>query len=194
MSLVEPVRGGKREGAGRKSKFSEPTSPIRLPISLILEIKEKLKRNNREIEITDIHKFEAFTKVQIPVASWGVQAGFASPAQDHIDKTIDLNEQLIHNQNATFIVRVNSLSMFDAGLDVGDSLIVDRSLDAQNNDIVIAYIDDGFTVKRLQIDSSGVWLKAENKSDPELYPNIYPKDGQELMIWGVVTGVYKKFR
>ncbi|MFY2513938.1 LexA family protein, partial [Acinetobacter soli] len=82
------------------------------------------------------------------------------------------------------------LSMLNAGIDIDDELIVDRSLDAKHQDIVVALIENDFTVKRLMIDESGRWLKAENPD----YKNIYFNEGQELIIWGVVTFILKNAR
>lgn len=130
------------------------------------------------------------TQMLIPYALEKINAGFPSPAQDYIDKVLDMNEHLIKNETATFIVKVASLSMLNAGIEIDDELIVDRSLDAKHGDIVVALIDNDFTVKRLMIDESGQWLKAEN---PE-YKNIYLADGQELIIWGVVTHIIKMTR
>ena len=105
--------------------------------------------------------------------------------------TLDLNEHLIKNPAATFIVRVNSLSLINIGIDIGDELIVDRSLEAKHWDIVIALVDNEFTVKRLMCADDGVcWLKAENPD----YDDIHFSEGQEFIIWGVVTRVLKSFR
>ncbi|EPH31056.1 Error-prone repair protein UmuD [Acinetobacter gyllenbergii CIP 110306 = MTCC 11365] len=101
-----------------------------------------------------------------------------------------MNEHLIGNECATFIVKVGSLSMKNAGIDIDDELIVDRSLDAKHDDIVVALIDNDFTVKRLKIEPEGSWLKAEN---PE-FEDIHLFDGQQLIIWGVVTFILKKAR
>ncbi|WP_151794646.1 LexA family protein [Acinetobacter soli] len=130
------------------------------------------------------------TLLSIPYAIEKISAGFPSPAQDYIDKALDMNEHLIKNECATFIVKVGSLSMLNAGIDIDDELIVDRSLDAKHQDIVVALIDNDFTVKRLMIDDSGRWLKAENPD----YKNIYFNEGQELVIWGVVTFILKNAR
>ncbi|MDC4276354.1 translesion error-prone DNA polymerase V autoproteolytic subunit [Acinetobacter baumannii] len=130
------------------------------------------------------------TQMFIPYALEKINAGFPSPAQDYIDKALDMNEHLIKNETATFIVKVASLSMLNAGIDIDDELIVDRSLDAKHGDIVVALIDNDFTVKRLMIDESGQWLKAENPD----YKNIYLLDGQELIVWGVVTHIIKMTR
>lgn len=185
---MNSTHGGSRAGAGRKK--SEETKVIRVPESKILDIKEYLKSLKKENEITDIHQFDPVTKIEIPLVTERVQAGFPSPAQDYIDKKLDLNDFLINNANATFIVRANSLSMLNTGIDINDALIVDRSIEPQHRDIVIACVDNEFTVKRLIIDAKGCWLKAENEG----YPDIHPQEGQQFEIWGVVTNVIKKFR
>ncbi|MGK8800935.1 LexA family protein [Acinetobacter seifertii] len=130
------------------------------------------------------------TQMLIPYALEKINAGFPSPAQDYVDKALDMNEHLIKNETATFIVKVASLSMLNAGIDIDDELIVDRSLDAKHGDIVVALIDNDFTVKRLMIDEKGQWLKAENPD----YKDIHLLDGQELLIWGVVTHIIKMTR
>ena len=157
--------------------------------SQIIEIKNNLRREYFS-DIGSISLIEPSIRMQISVAIEKVSAGFPSPAQDYIDKKIDMNEHLIQNECATFIVRVASLSMINAGIDIDDELIVDRSLEAKHRDIIVALVDNDFTVKRLMMDETGIWLKAEN---PE-YSNIYLNDGQQLEIWGVVTFVLKNTR
>ncbi|EKF44674.1 TPA: LexA family protein [Acinetobacter nosocomialis] len=194
--------GGARENAGRKAQFNEPTKVIRVPESQVNFIKNWLLNNVKTDNQTD---FTSKLKIQqvhpnndkiyhIPLATERVAAGFPSPAQDDIEQALDLNEYLIRNENATFIVKANSLSMLDAGIDIDDPLIVDRSVPAKSGDIVIALIDNDFTVKRLMIDTQfqppKVWLKAENPD----YQNIYIEEGQELVIWGVVTYNLKRMR
>lgn len=186
-------RGGSREGAGRKAIYDEPTKVIRVPASRIIEIKNYLIKNkNKSIdEISSIHQIEARTHVQIPMAAEKVSAGFPSPAQDYAEKLLDMNEMLVHNKAATFMVKVASLSMRDAGIDIDDELLVDRSIQAKHKDIVIAYIDNEFTVKRLMIeDNQDHWLKAENPD----FSDIHLKEGQEMHVWGVVTYVIKSFK
>lgn len=158
--------------------------------SQIIEIKNHFRREYFS-DIESISLLEPTTRMSISVSIEKVSAGFPSPAQDYIDKKIDMNEHLIQNECATFIVKVASLSMINAGIDIDDELIVDRSLDAKHRDIIVALVDNDFTVKRLMIDEDGkVWLKAEN---PE-YSNIYLDDGQQLEVWGVVTFVLKNTR
>lgn len=194
--------GGARENAGRKAQFNEPTKVIRVPESQVNFIKNWLLNNVKTNNLTDFNSKLNFQAVHpnndkiyhIPLATERVAAGFPSPAQDDIEQALDLNEYLIRNENATFIVKANSLSMLDAGIDINDPLIVDRSIPAKSGDIVIALIDNDFTVKRLMIDTQfqppKVWLKAENPD----YQNIYIEEGQELVIWGVVTYNLKRMR
>ncbi|MGQ1300562.1 LexA family protein [Acinetobacter baumannii] len=194
--------GGARENAGRKAQFNEPTKVIRVPESQVNFIKNWLLNNVKTDNQTDFTSKLKIQKVHpnndkiyhIPLATERVAAGFPSPAQDDIEQALDLNEYLIRNENATFIVKANSLSMLDAGIDIDDPLIVDRSIPAKSGDIVIALIDNDFTVKRLIIDTQfqppKVWLKAENPD----YQNIYIEEGQELVIWGVVTYNLKRMR
>ncbi len=156
----------------------------------IIQIKPYLTQSIALSDVMSIKLVVPTTHMLVPYALEKINAGFPSPAQDYIDKALDMNEHLIKNETATFIVKVASLSMLNAGIEIDDELIVDRSLDAKHNDIVIALIDNDFTVKRLMIDETGKWLKAEN---PE-YKNIYLSDGQELIIWGVVTYILKNTR
>ncbi|MFA3047573.1 LexA family protein [Acinetobacter pittii] len=148
----------------------------------IIEIKPHLNAGKALSEVESIKLVSPSTFFSIPLAIEKVSAGFPSPAQDYVDRTLDMNEHLIKNEEATFIVRVASLSMLNAGIDIDDELIVDRSLDAKHNDIVVALIDNDFTVKRLMIEEKR-WLKAENPD----YADIHLNEGQELIIWGVVT-------
>ncbi|AWL18615.1 DNA polymerase V [Acinetobacter nosocomialis] len=156
----------------------------------IIQIKPFLQKSLVLSEVMSIKLVVPSTHMLVPYALEKISAGFPSPAQDYVDKALDMNEHLIKNATSTFIVKVASLSMLNAGIDIDDELIVDRSLDAKHGDIVIALIDNEFTVKRLMIDEKGQWLKAENPD----YKNIYLADGQELIIWGVVTHIIKMTR
>jgi DNA polymerase V len=199
---IEFEHGGVRVNAGRKAQFSEPTKVIRVPESQVDFIKSWLLNNVKTDIRSDlsaslkVHNVQAKNDrvYRIPLATERVAAGAASPAQSHVDQALDLNEYLIRNENSTFIVKANSLSMLDVGIDIDDPLVVDRSLAAKSGDIVIALIDNDFTVKRLMIDHHfnppKVWLKAENPD----YQNIYITEGQELLIWGVVTYNLKPMR
>lgn len=129
-------------------------------------------------------------KTELTYFSVSVSAGFPSPADGLIEKSLDLNEYLIKNPPATFLVRVSGDSMIKAGIFDQDILVVDRSLDAKNNDVVIAVINSEFTVKRLKIEGKKIWLLPENEN----YAPIEILDGMDLVIWGVVTNTVHKFR
>jgi DNA polymerase V len=125
--------------------------------------------------------------IQLPLYQ-SVAAGFPSPADDYLQKRLDLNEYCIRNQAATFFVQVEGDSMVGAGIYAGDILIVDRSLEHQAGDVVIAYLDGGFTVKRLQQAAGRWYLKPENAR----HQAIELREGMEVIIWGVVTYVIHK--
>ena len=126
---------------------------------------------------------EKRTSIRLPLVSASVEAGFPSPADDHLERGIDLNEELISHPAASFLLRVNGESMRDANIHSGDVLIVDKSLTPVDRKIVVAMIDGNFTVKRFRMRGDRVFLEAEN---PEFNP-IEVTDGQELTIFGVVT-------
>ena len=125
------------------------------------------------------------TTVKLPMVLFEstVMAGFPSPAADHSQKRIDLNEHLLLHRDASFIFRVRGNSMVGVGIFDGDTIIVDRSIEAKHNHIVLAIVDEEFTIKRLYKRGKVVRLLPEN---PAFAP-IEFKDGQELRIWGVVT-------
>ena len=134
--------------------------------------------------------FEARTKLRIPLASAIVQAGFPSPADDHMEKSLDLNEHLVSNPASTFFVRVRGNSMQDAGIEGGDILVVDRSITPGDRQIVIAMLDGEFTVKRLRKRGKRVFLEAANTD----FSPIEISENQELIVWGVVTFVIHQAR
>ena len=114
-----------------------------------------------------------------------VTAGFPSPASDYVDKSIDLNEILIKNKVATFLVRALGDSMIEAGIFSGDILIIDKSITPANKNIVVAILNGEFTVKRFVKDRNRIFLQPENKK----YKNIEISDEDDFKIWGVVTFV-----
>lgn len=127
--------------------------------------------------------FEKRTSLKLPRVSASVEAGFPSPADDHLERGIDLNEELIRNPAATFLVRVKGESMRDAGIHSGDTLIVDKSVTPADRQIVVAMIDGEFTVKRFRKVNGRVFLEAANDS----FAPIEVGENQELTIWGAVT-------
>ena len=126
---------------------------------------------------------EAITRTS-PVA-----AGFPSPAEQYIESPLDLNELLVHRPAATFFVRAAGDSMTGAGIRPGDILVVDRSLEARDGSIVIACVDNEFTVKFLRSDGERWYLQPANRK----YKPITFSEGMELRIFGVVTAVIHQF-
>ena len=120
-----------------------------------------------------------------------VEAGFPSPADDYLEGELDLNELLIQNGPATFFVRARGESMNGdhPTIQDGDLLVVDKSRTPKTGDVVIAFLDGAFTVKRLRSTEQGVWLLPENKT----FPEIRVEDGQEFCIWGGVTARISQF-
>ncbi len=133
--------------------------------------------------ISGIYGFEPKSKVVRPLFLSNVSAGFPSPADDYIDRQLDLNEYLIANPAATFFVRVAGDSMIDAGINNNDILIVDRSVEPISGKIVIAVINGELTVKRLFKSAAACFLIAENSN----YPDIEIDKNMDLEIWGVAT-------
>ena len=125
---------------------------------------------------------------QIPYITEGVSAGFPSPATDFMETNIDLNKELSENPLATFYIKVKGNSMIDAGINDKDVLVVDRSLEPQNNKIAICCIDGEFTVKRIQVEKDCLYLMPENPN----YEPIKVTEENQLIIWGMVTYVIKK--
>lgn len=120
-----------------------------------------------------------------------VAAGFPSPADDYVDHPIDLNERLIPNPPATFLIRVAGDSMCDAGIHHGDVLIVDRSLTARDGKIIVARYEGCFTVKRFLREPHKIVLMPENPLYPPI--EIGEEQADDLDIWGVVTGVIREY-
>lgn len=96
---------------------------------------------------------------------------------------------LVQHPQATYLLRVAGLSMKEYGIDEGDLIVVDRALEARHGCIVVAILDNEFTVKMLHQVNGLFRLKAGNRT----YPDIVPKEGQTLEIWGVVTACVKRF-
>lgn len=166
------ARGGKREGAGRKHNYGEATKVIRIPESMISDVKQYVESKGS--------KYPLFLST--------VPAGFPSPADDYIDKHLSLDEYCIENPTSTFFLKVSGDSMIEAGIFPDDLLIVDKSLEPKHNKIVIAVLDGELTVKRLSISGGKVQLLPENKK----YKPIEVPELSELNIWGVVTNVIHK--
>jgi DNA polymerase V len=126
-------------------------------------------------------------KPDVWLAGEGVSAGFPSPADDFKEVRISLDKAVVKNEAATFYARVAGQSMVGAGLDDGDLLVIDRSLEPQDGKIAVCFVDGEFTVKRLKVAQDCVWLMPEN----DRYKPLQVTEESELIIWGIVTHVLK---
>lgn len=135
----------------------------------------------------ELYTADTATLINLPVVENGISAGFPSPADDFLDISIDLNKELIKNPSTTFFGRVKGDSMINAGLNEGDLLVIDKSLEPVNHKIAVCFIDGEFTVKRIRIEKDAVWLIAENNN----YKPILVTKENDFLIWGIVTTVIK---
>lgn len=138
--------------------------------------------------VLEIYTPNTETEIELPLLPFTISAGFPSPAMDFIDLEIDLNKHLIEHPSATFFGRVQGESMRDAGINCGDLLVIDKSIEPKDGKIAVCYLDGEFTLKRIKIEKSGLWLMPEN----EKYEPIKIEEHNDLTIWGVVTFVIKK--
>jgi DNA polymerase V len=139
-------------------------------------------KNNLTFFIPDFENLN-----ELPFISSGIKAGFPSPAADFDETKISLDNVLVKNREATFYAKASGTSMIGAGIDDGDILVIDRSIEPQNNKVAVCFIDGEFTIKRIQIEKDCVFLMPENKN----FQPIKVTDENELIIWGIVTYVIK---
>ncbi|MFQ3576851.1 MAG: translesion error-prone DNA polymerase V autoproteolytic subunit [Cytophagales bacterium] len=135
----------------------------------------------------DIFSADTETHLPRPMISLGISAGFPSPAMDFIDLSIDLNRHLVKHPSATYYGRVKGDSMKDAGIDDGDLLVIDKSLDATDGKIAVCYVDGEFTLKRIKIEKDCIWLMPAN----EKYKPLKITTENDFVIWGIVIHVIK---
>ncbi len=138
--------------------------------------------------IGQIMSYEEGIELELPMYKSEIKAGFPSPASDYIESTLDLNKFLIKHPAATFFVRVEGDSMIDAGIHSGDILIVDRTVQAEKQKIVIAAINGELTVKRIWYDGDRLFLQSGNIN----FSPIEITHDMDFHIWGVVTYVIHK--
>ncbi len=140
---------------------------------------------NNQIEF-----FEPETQsyMSIPLAGSDVHAGFPSPAQDYAEQSIDLNRELVRHPASTFYARVVGNSMQDEGIDEGDVLVVDKSLEPQNGDMAVCFIDGEFALKFISQRKGKLFLVSGNKA----YKDIEVQPESDFMVWGIVTYTIKK--
>ena len=129
---------------------------------------------------------------KIHVYEGGVSAGFPSPAEDYLDVDLNLHKYLVKHPASTFFIIAKGHSMEKAGIGDEDLLVVDKSLEAKNNDIIIAAVNGEFTVKRYVNVNGKIFLKAETESNN--YPDISITESVDFEIWGVVTHVIHQYK
>ena len=127
--------------------------------------------------------------MMLPIAEGYIRAGFPSPAEDFAVNRLDLTQILIKHPQSTYLWRARGLSMREMGINDGDLLVVDRAVRPVHGHVVVATVDGEFTVKELYQRGGRMRLKAANPT----FPDIIPKDGQTIEVWGVVTNGIKRF-
>ena len=125
---------------------------------------------------------------KIPIFTEQVKVGWPSPADDYIERPIDLNEYLVSNAAATYLVRASGDSMINAGINDGAILVVDRSVEPQHGKIVIASVNGSYACKRLQLFPEPFLLSENIK-----YPPIKIEKDEDLEIMGVVLAAINQF-
>ena len=123
----------------------------------------------------------------------GVKAGFPSPAEDYLHESLDFNRDLIRHPEATFYGRVAGDSMQDAGICEGDIAVIDRSVEPQDGDVIVGYINGEFTIKFLDLThrkDGYIELRPANKK----YSPIRIDENDNFEVWGVVIWVIKKWK
>lgn len=138
----------------------------------------------------EIHKIDISSTLSLQYADEGIRAGFPSPAQDYMEQAIDLNKELIRHPASTFYGRVVGNSMSGEGIEEGDILVIDKSLELMDGDLAICFVNGEFTVKRVKLEKDFAWLVPSN---PDYEPIKVTKD-DEFTIWGIVTYTVKKNR
>ena len=123
----------------------------------------------------------------------GIKAGFPSPADDYRHDSLDFNRDLIHNPESTFYGRVEGDSMIDAGICDGDIAVIDRSLEANDGDIIVAYVNEEFTIKYLDLthrDEGYIELRPANKSFKPIRIGV----DDDFEVWGVVVWTIRNWK
>lgn len=143
----------------------------------------------RSVEL-QIFRPDTTTHMSLPCADEGIQAGFPSPAQDYINEYIDLNRELVRHPAATFYGRVSGDSMIEEGIEPGDLLVIDRSIEPTDGDLAVCCLDGEFTLKRIRLRPGAIWLVPSNES----YDPILVTPDNRFEVWGVVTHTIKSNR
>lgn len=137
-----------------------------------------------------IHQIDISSSLPIPYADEGIRAGFPSPAQDYMEQAIDLNKEIVRHPASTFYGRVVGDSMRSEGIEEGDILVIDKSLELMDDDLAVCFLDGEFTVKRVRLEPDAAWLVPSNPD----YPLIRVTKENDFIVWGIVTYTIKKNR
>ncbi len=138
----------------------------------------------------EIFTADLSSHLPLPYADGGIQAGFPSPADNYITESFDLNRELVRHPAATFYGRVSGDSMIEEGIEPGDILVIDRSIEPDSGDLAVCCIDGEFTLKRIRLEKNRVWLIPSN----EMFDPILVTPENEFSVWGVVTHTVKAYR
>ncbi len=126
--------------------------------------------------------------MELPLSGERVAAGFPSPAEDYATQGLDLNKEVVKNPASTFYARVSGLSMIDEGINDGDLLVIDKSIEPYNGCLAVCYVDGEFTLKRFKREGDHALLVPANKD----FKPIKITAENNFLIWGVVTHLIKK--
>lgn len=141
--------------------------------------------NNKPLEL---FRTEEQSKLYITISDSPVHAGFPSPADDHLENKLDLNKALVKNPATTFFARVKGESMNGEGVEDGDMLIIDRSLDPYENCLAVCFLEGEFTLKRVKLDGDNILLIPSNPK----FKTIRVSRDNDFYIWGIVKYLIKK--
>lgn len=143
------------------------------------------------LNVTEIRMASAGMRLRLLYADGGIAAGFPSPAQDYVGDSIDLNRELVRHPASTFYARVTGDSMSGEGIDDGDMIVIDKSIEPEHGDLAVCCVDGDFTLKRLNFAGGGeVMLMPSNSR----YRPIRVTEGMNFMVWGIVTHTIKPNR
>ncbi len=137
-----------------------------------------------------IHKIDQSSSLALPIADEGIRAGFPSPAQEYMQSVIDLNTELVKHPASTFYGRVVGDSMVDAQVYDGDLLVIDKSLEPQDGDMAVCFVDGEFTLKYIKIESQAIYLVPANSD----FHAIKITEDDQFMVWGIVIYTIRRRR
>jgi len=200
-------KGGKRTGAGRKTGYRknlEDTTVIRIPVSqkeVVSSLMDAYIKRQHHLKLREnldpVDEFDLLTPnipaIEFPLYQTKVPAGLPSPADDQVEDTLNPIEYLMRSPDGTFFVTIQGESMIDVGLMPGDKAVVDKNMQPDVGDIVLAMIDGEFTIKILAKQKNGMpKLLPANSSGK--YSPILIVESMQFEITGTVTGSFRRFK